>query len=137
MSKLLTILMASAAALVINGVATAAEQDQPSASPSAQNTEEQQPSPTKGKPDQHEADTGMPEATEGSPDPSAENQADQGQADSQAQGADKESTDSQARSNEQSGHTEEYAEAIKKCQSMTGTEQQDCMDKAKKDHGQM
>ena len=32
---------------------------------------------------------------------------------------------------------EAFAQAIEKCQSMQGTEYQDCVDKARKDHGQM
>lgn len=51
--------------------------------------------------------------------------------------------DSQSPSDEQVGqqpsaeHNEAFAQAIEQCQSMQGTAYQDCVDKARRDHGQM
>lgn len=114
MSKLLSILMAGAAALAMNGAVLAQDQARdPGTSGAEQYTEE--------------AEAGRPAQREGSPTHTPEAQGTpQGQ----------EQTDSQAQGGHPGQH-DEYAAALKQCETMTGSQRDRCVKKAKKDHGQM
>lgn len=108
MSKLLSILMASAF-LALGGVATAADDQQSKDTAAEQSSAE-------GKPDQHEADSAKPESSEASAQ----------QDDSSAQSG-----------GEASADDADYLADIKKCEEMSGSEKTDCMDAAKKKAGRM
>ena len=108
MSKLLSILVASAL-LALGGVSAAADDQQSQDSATDQSNAE-------GTPDQQGADSGKPESGEAS--------AQQDESSAQPGG-------------EASADDAEYLADVKKCEEMNGSEKTDCMDAAKKKAGRM
>ncbi len=140
MSKLLSTLVAAAAALALSGTVSAADPQ------SRDNQTQAQPNATQGKPGQQESER-MPQ----SPDGSATNQQsrkgaatkDSGQdAQSQNQAQPGTSDDKMGRNRDQTGgdmepKDKQYSADLKKCDSMKGAKKQKCMDMAEKKRGHM
>jgi hypothetical protein len=147
MSRLLTTLLAGAAAVSFTGAAFAAEQAKDPQS--RDNQTQAQPNATKGKPEQSDAQAGgnatgpagsssgaQQSQTGQSNDPvqhnQTENQANKAGADEGNMGRKPDQPGGQATAKEQ-----EYLADMKKCDSMTGAQKKTCVDAAKKRHGQM
>jgi hypothetical protein len=134
MSKILTALLAGTAALALN--ATAAEQ--PKDGQGRDNQTQAQPNATKGKPEQRDAQSqqsgaqGQSTARDNTQQSQTPNQANQAGADEGNMGRkpDQPGGDVSARERE-------YLADIKKCDSLSGDQMRQCVDAAKKKHGQM
>lgn len=139
MSKLLTTLLAGAAALSLAGTALAADKD-----PQRRDNQTQaQPNAPQGKPGQSDAqatggasDAQQNQAAGQSNDPTqhnqTQNQANKAGADEGNMGRKPDQPGGQVTAQEQ-----EYLADVKKCDSMSGAQKKTCMDAAKKRHGQM
>jgi len=138
MSKLLTTLLAGAAALSFAGTALAADKD-----PQRRDNQTQaQPNAPQGKPGQSDAQAAggagnsQQSQTGQSNDPTqhnqTENQANKAGADEGNMGRRPDQPGGQVTAKEQ-----EYLADIQKCDSMTGAQKKTCVDAAKKRHGQM
>jgi hypothetical protein len=122
MSKILSLLMAGTFALTLGACANPWWDRNDDTEPTATGTQDQVPEETGTTGSAEETGTGTTGQTDSGTDTT-------GQSDTGA------GTDSTAGTTGQDN--EAFAEAIEKCQSMQGTEYQDCVDKARKDHGQM
>ncbi len=132
MSKLLSTLLAGAAALALSGSVIAADQQ------ARDNQTEAQPNATQGKPGQSEADraqspndsaTTNRESRKGGPNDSAQGKPTQNQADQAG-------TENQTGGNT-SAKQKAYSADLKKCDSMQSDQKRRCIATAKKKHGPM
>ena len=135
MSRLLTTLLAGAAAMSFTGAAFAAEQAKDTQS--RDNQTQAQPNATKGKPEQSDAQAGgsasqPTQANDPTQQNQTQNQANKAGADDGNMGRKPDQPGGQATAKEQ-----EFLADMKKCDSMTGAQKKTCADTAKKKHGQM
>lgn len=141
MSKLLSTLLAGAAALALSGTVVAADQ------PSRDNQTEAQPNATQGKPGQQDA-TRAQQSPNGSA--ATDQQTRKGGSNDPAQGKPTQSQANQSgtddgkmgRNEDQTGgdmsaKDKEYSAALKKCDAMRSAKKQKCLDMAEKKHSQM
>jgi hypothetical protein len=138
MSKLLTLLMAGTAALTISACGTLWDRDDDSQQPTG-TTE----SDTTGTTQSDTTGTTGTQGTGQTSDPSAQGTGQTGDTSSQGTG---QTDDTQAgtgdaqtpqAAGDQPSAEEAFAEAVRQCESMSGVERENCVDKAKRDHGQM
>jgi hypothetical protein len=123
MSKILSLLMAGTFAVTLGACANPWwDRNDDNTEPTATGTQDQVPEETGTTGSAEQTGTGTTGQTDSGTGTT-------GQSDTGA------GTDSTAGTTDQDN--EAFAQAIEKCQSMQGTEYQDCVDKARKDHGQM
>lgn len=144
MSRLLTTLLAGAAAMSFAGAAFSAEQTKDPQS--RDNQTQAQPNATKGKPEQSDAGNAAgPGGSSSGSQPSQAGQSNdptqQNQTQNQANKAGAEDGNMGRKPDQPGGQVsakeQEYLADLKKCDSMTGAQKNTCMDSAKKKHGQM
>lgn len=140
MRKLLTTLLAGAAALALSGSVIAADQQ------SRDNQTEAQPNATAGKPGQSDADraqspndsaTTNRQSRKGGPNDPAQGKPTQNQADQSGTDDSKMGRNEDQTGGDLSAQEKQYSADLKKCDTLKSEQQQKCVATAKKKHGQM